>query len=93
MLAGAAPAALSFYWARRNPRFAPAAMREEALLLVMLVGLTAAATPSVLEGWRSASALSHFAAGEVERMLPLWVLLLSATSVVLGGAWSLWRRG
>ncbi len=90
--AAAAPAVLSFWQAYRNPRFAPAAMREEALLLVMLMGLVAAVAPAVLEGWRSASALSAVAAGEAEGVLPVWVLLLSGTSALLGGIWSLWRH-
>jgi hypothetical protein len=91
-IATVAPALLALVWSHRNPKFAPAAMREEALLMVMLLGLGTAVVPEVVDGWRSASALSSAPSEAAGRAMPAWVLLISGTAALLGGVWSLWRH-
>lgn len=92
LVVGALPAMLALVWSHRNPNFAPKTMREEALLLVMLLGLATAVVPAVTDGWRSASALRSAASDAADRGMPAWVLLLSGTAALLGGVWSLWRH-
>jgi hypothetical protein len=92
LAAAVVPPMLALLWSHRNPSFAPQPMREEALLMVMLLGLGTAVVPAVTDGWRSASALSSAASEAANRVMPVWVLLLSGTAAVLGGVWSLWRH-
>lgn len=92
LIAAMAPATLALAWSHRNPNFAPKAMLEEALMLVMLLGLAAAVVPQVADGWRSASALSGVTTEAADRVMPVWVLLTSGTAALLGGVWSIWRH-
>ena len=92
LLAAVLPGMLALWWSHRNPKFAPVAMREEALLMVMLLGLGTAVVPAVVDGWRSASALSSAPAEAAGRAMPAWVLVLSGTAAMVGGVWSLWRH-
>lgn len=93
MLAAALPA-ISVWLAARRPAFAPAAVREEALLAVFGLGLAVAMAPGVLAGWRSALALnvSIDENSHVNQIVPAWTLLLGGASVALGGLYSLWTR-
>jgi hypothetical protein len=79
------------WFAWRKPDFAPDQVRDEALLALLALGLGASAVPAVLDGWRSAGALSG-ASGSVDvSSLPAWVVATVMVSVILGGSFSLWR--
>ncbi len=50
--------AASAYLRTRRPAFAPAALREEALLFLVILGVVSAAAPGIAEGWRAAGTLN-----------------------------------
>lgn len=91
ILAAALPAISAILTARR-PAFAPVTLREEALVVVLLLGLAVAMAPEVSAGWRSALALNLEEKNSVGQIVPAWVLFLSAVSAALGGLYSLWTR-
>jgi hypothetical protein len=96
ILAGIVPSA-SAYLTHRRAEFAPEALREEAMLALVALGLAVAIIPEVSAGWQSALALNREAeAGatgpDQNQIIANWVLVLSAASVVLGGLYSLLRR-
>ena len=78
---------------RHSPRFAPPAMREDALLGVGVLGLGLAAAPAVLSGWQSAVALNLEPGSGAPPDLGPWMMLGFGATVSLGGLHSLWRRG
>lgn len=90
LLAASVP--LASAWFARRPEFAPTAIREEALVAVCGLGALIATGPTVAAGWGSASALNLEPAGGVRQALGLWVVLLGAASIALGGWHSLRRR-
>ena len=79
--------------AHRSPRFAPPALREDALLTVGVLGLVVAAAPVLSLGWRSAVAMNLEPGGGVRPAMGLWVTLGLGAVVALGGLHTLWRRG
>jgi hypothetical protein len=79
-------------WFARKPGFAPLAIREEALVLMLALGFGAAVVPAVVEGWRSAAALNTTVRNGAQLAIPVWALALSGASMLLGGAWSVWRH-
>ena len=87
------PLIVAWVLAARRPRFAPALLREEALLLLCGLGLGAATLPTVVRGWRSAVALNVHDSGAAGLALPAWTLIVVSASVLLGGGYSAWRRG
>lgn len=89
----AAPPMLSAFLAARSPRFAPAIIREEALLVVLVAGLVVAMVPNIQEGWRSAVALNIQDQNANSQIIPNWAFGLTGASLALGGLYSLWRRG
>jgi hypothetical protein len=92
-LAAAAIPAAAAALAARDPRFASRRMREEGLLLVLILGIVLAAAPGIAAGWQSALALNiEGGAGAPGRAIPVWVAAVGAGSAALGGAWALWRR-
>lgn len=73
--------------------FAPESLREEAMLVMVVLGLMVAMIPEISEGWRSALALNRADENaQANQVMSGWVLVLSAASVVLGGLYSLLRR-
>lgn len=78
--------------ATRRPAFAPPALREEALLIVGALALVVATAPPVIEGWRSAAALTAEPLAEppVAAGAGLAVFLLACLAG--GGLYALWRR-
>lgn len=90
---GAALPVASAVLTARRPAFAPVALGEEALLVVLALGAVVATVPSVLEGWRSAVALNVTDRSGSNTLVPIWTLWFLGTSVTLGGVYSLWRRG
>jgi hypothetical protein len=89
-LAALAPALAAWLGATR-PAFAPPVLRDEGMFAVFILACAIAIAPGVQEGWRAALNLTveSRAAGTA---LPLWTLMLSASALVLGGAYSLWSR-
>jgi hypothetical protein len=74
----------------RQPGFVSNRMRDEALSLVALLGLGAAALPGIAAGWQTALAL-RVAPGTVPAV-PAWVVWAGCTSAALGAVYSYWRR-
>jgi hypothetical protein len=91
LLAAAVPS-VSAYLSGRRPKFAPEALREEAMLAIVALGLAVAVIPGINAGWQSALALNRDAGISSSQTIANWVLVLSAASVVLGGLYSLLRR-
>jgi len=72
--------------------FAPAAIRDDALILVAALALLLALAPGLAAGWRSAVALNVGERGGSARPVPVWVLVIGGASLGLGSAYSVWRR-
>jgi hypothetical protein len=92
----AAPALLAaagVWLTRVHPRFAPDALRDEALLLVCLLGLVVSIMPGVIDGWQAAANLTIEPAttGPVSP-LPMWTVALVGTATALGAVYALWSR-
>jgi hypothetical protein len=78
--------------ARTRPLFSPEALREEALLIVCMLGLVVAVLPSVLDGWQAARNLNMQVENVATQAIPAWTLSVVATSTLLGAAYALWSR-
>ena len=91
-LLAAGVAVVSAVAAARNPRFAPRAVREEALVALAAGALIVAAAPAVATGW-SAAEVMNLRAGDVNPpgISPAVIAALGAI-VALGGAHALRRR-
>lgn len=89
----AAPPMAAAYLTPTRPRFAPAIVRDEALLITLTLALAVAAAPRIVEGWRSALALNIQDTTTRALVLPAWTVALAAFAMAAGGAYSLWRRG
>ena len=79
--------------AHRSPRFAPLALREDALLTICVLGLVVAASPALSTGWQSAVAMTVEPGSGAQPATELWVPLGLGAVVSLGGLHTLWRRG
>lgn len=85
--------ALVAWLARTRPSFAPEPMREEALMILAVMGLGVAVLPGVLEGWQMAASLGAADQRDPARVaLPPWTLVLVGASTALGALHSLWSR-
>lgn len=84
----AVPAAL----ARTRPTFAPEPLRDEAMLMIGVVGLGVAVLPGVLDGWQAAGNLAAATERVATASLPMWTLLLLLTASSCGALHSLWSR-
>ena len=76
----------------RRPAFASLPVVEDALLLVMVLGLAVAAAPQVAEGWRSAGIMNLRYETTAGLDLAPWILFLGCGSLGLGAAYALWWR-
>lgn len=79
-------------WLARRPGFAPALVRDEALLLLGVAGLVLAAGGEIMAGWRSAVALSG---GPLEGGAPgigAGLTAVVVAAVLAGCGWSWWKR-
>ena len=92
VLVAAVVPAVSAYLAARRKGFAPQALREEAMLAMVALGLAVAIIPEITSGWQSALVLNREQGNSSNQIIANWVLVLSAVSVVLGGLYSLLRR-
>ena len=77
----------------REPRFAPPAVREDALAVLGVLGLAVAAAPGMGAGWRAAQAMNLEADDMIQAGVHPGVLLGLAAVVALGGLHALRRRG
>ena len=87
--------AMSAYLRARQPAFAPPALREEALLVLGVVGIAGAALPGMADGWHAAvnfSAQGGQPSNPADAPLPVWALAAASVALVSGGLFSLWSR-
>lgn len=91
-MAIALPTASAWLSVRRSS-FAPRMLREEGLMLVLVLAAIIAAAPTVAAGWRSAVALNLHQPGGTHAAVPSWTLALAGSAIGLGGLFTLWRRG
>lgn len=87
--------ATSAYLRTRRPAFAPAALREEALLFLVILGVVSAAAPGIAEGWRAAGNLNVHSGEAVTSTttgMPMWTLVVASAALLTGGLFSLWSR-
>lgn len=93
VIAGALP--LTSAWLRAHrAAFAPPALRDEALLFTIVLGLFVAAAPEIVAGWHAAIALNlqsvePAAAGAA---IPVWAVTATTAALISGGLFSLWSR-
>lgn len=92
MVVSAAVPAASVWFSQRRAGFAPTRVREEALLAVGVLGLVVAASPVVMAGWGTATALNPVSAGPGTQQAAAWLFVTGGGVMVLGGVHSLWRR-
>jgi hypothetical protein len=81
--------------AKRRPGFAPLALREEALVVLLAVALVVSLAEGVGTGWGSALALNADpAAFEASpgAGLSSWIVGVMLASGVLGAVYSMWMR-
>jgi hypothetical protein len=79
--------------ASTRPGFAPDVVKDEALLGVVVLGLTVALLPGVLDGWQAATNLSGGQERAVEPVsIPIWTVALLLASSSLGAVYTLWSR-
>lgn len=93
MAVGAALLLASAALAERRPNFAPSLLREEGLVVVLVIAVVVAVAPVVSQGWQSALALNLTDTSATTVIFPAWMLSFIGASIALGGLWSLWRRG
>ena len=91
-LAGIALVAASIWLARTKPSFAPEPLRDEAMLMIGLVGLTVAILPGVMDGWQAATNLAAATERVASASLPMWTLLLLLTTSSCGAVYAVWSR-
>jgi hypothetical protein len=94
-LAAAVPAVSAILTVRR-PGFAPVHLREEALLVVLVLGVVVSMAPGAAAGWQAAVALnaeSLTVPNDVaSQMIPVWTIAATVAATLLGGAYALWMR-
>jgi hypothetical protein len=83
---------LSAVLAARSRAFAPAQIRDEALLILTALAALLAVAPGLLAGWQSAGALNLEGKRDVVQALPRWTILMTFAAASLGGGYSLWTR-
>jgi hypothetical protein len=84
--------ASTMWLSRSRPRFAPEAVRDEALLVVLTIASAVTVLPGVLDGWRSAAVLTAQTDDRAMTSIPLWTMVLVGSSLALGGLHALWSR-
>ena len=84
---------LAIYLTRRHPEFAPQVLLEEALVVIVLLGVMVAIAPGVVAGWRSAAVLNLQQPLEAaSHAVPTWALFVSLGAAALGGVHTVWMR-
>lgn len=77
---------LGGWLARRSPAFAPPRLMQEALIIVAVVAICAAAAPGLVEGWQVATQLKASAGPPPEEIVavPTWALTASVLATLTG---------
>ena len=83
---------VAVWLARARPSFAPEQLRDDAMLIVGVLGVSVAILPGVLDGWQAATNLSAATERVPTSALPSWTLLLLIMTSSAGAAYSLWSR-
>lgn len=91
-LAAAGVLAAAVLLAARRRGFMPDEVRDEALVIVASFALLLAIGPDVVDGWRSSIALKAEPLGAAGPQIGPLLGALIAASVLLGGAYTLWKR-
>ena len=91
-VAGIALVAVSIWLARTKSSFAPESLRDEAMLIIGLIGLGVAILPGVMDGWQAATNLAAATERVPTASLPMWTLLLVLTTSSCGAVYSVWSR-
>jgi hypothetical protein len=78
--------------AQRRREFMSAELRDEALVLVASLALLLAVGPDVVAGWRSSVALKSEPLAAAGPEIGPWLGTVVVAAVLLGGAYSLWKR-
>jgi len=89
-IAAAWPIAAALY--ARRADFAPPRLRDDALVVLTVLGTATALVPGVTDGWRAAVNLSVQSPAAAALPLPAWTLGVGASALVLGALYSLWSR-
>jgi hypothetical protein len=76
----------------RRAGFTSAELRDEALVLVGSFAVLLAIVPDVVAGWRAAVALAAEPLTAETPAVGPWLVALVVASVLMGGAYSLWKR-
>lgn len=84
--------AVSLFFSRRKPDFAPDVLREEALLVVFVLAVMVAAAPGIAAGWQSAAVLNLQQKEVPSQIVPAWILLLTLGAAAIGGLYTVWMR-
>jgi hypothetical protein len=84
--------AASIVLVRTRHGFAPEAVVDEAMLVILAMGLGVAMLPPALDGWQAALNLNVSATNDSSRMVPAWTLALVGASLAGGVAHTLWSR-
>lgn len=92
IVAAAALAGVTGYLAVARPVFAPAVLREEALMALLLIAIVVAIAPGVITGWSAAQTLNLPDRNTSAPMVPSWVVAVGGGAVFLGGVHRLWSR-
>lgn len=92
ILIAVAPVICSAFFTRRDLKFAPLDLREEALLLVLVFAVVVALAPGVAAGWQSATALNLEQKEVGAQVVPAWTLLFTLGAAAAGGLYSVWMR-
>jgi hypothetical protein len=91
MLAGSI-LAVTAWLAVRRPGFVTPSVHDEALVLVGGFALLVAIGPAVVDGWRSAVVLTAEPLTAESPNVGPWLGALAIGSLLLGGAYSFWKR-
>jgi hypothetical protein len=89
---GALLIVVPMWLARTRPAFAPAAIRDEALLTIAVLGGGVAILPGVLDGWQAATNLAAASDRATAAAVPIWTIALLSSSAFLGAVYSFWSR-
>ena len=84
---------VSAYLSMRRPAFAPPSLREEATLAILVLAVAVGMSSTVAQEWRSALALNATDIVSSSAPVPTSMLTFVVASMVLGGLWTLRRRG
>jgi hypothetical protein len=76
----------------RNPRFAPPAVRDEALVIVAALAVVVAVIDPIADGWRSAVALTASPLAADSERNATWALGVALAALAAGGLYGAWRR-